>query len=311
MPPSTSEIKQLVVLSGKGGTGKSSLVAAFAHLSSLDSLDPHTIIVDADVDAANLRLVIQPQESSPAEFWGGSLADIDPELCLGCGDCASVCRYDAVIQQADRKIFQIDPMACDGCAACVYACPQKAISMIQQQEGLWFYSKTPYGDLYDAELFPGKENSGKLVTTIKQRARLCAEENHASLIVVDGPPGIGCPVISACAGANLGLIVTEPSVMGLHDLKRILGVLQHFKIPTVICINKSDLYPEGTRHIEEFASLEGIQILESIPFDEHIPQAMLKGMPITAAFPNSESAKSIRHLWDSVLGLLNREAKKE
>jgi len=294
-------MKQIVILSGKGGTGKTSVSAAFAHLSaSLDySISP--VFVDADVDAANLSLVLSPEISQTSEFWGGSLAEIDAENCLGCGSCVTVCRYDAVIPDAYNKVFYaIDPIACDGCAACVYACQQHAITMIPQQEGHWFRSNSPYGTLFHAELFPGKENSGKLVTLIKQQAKLWAEEYQSQVVIVDGPPGIGCPVISACAGADLGLIVTEPSLSGLHDLKRVLETLSHFRVPTVICINKADLYLEGTRQIKEFAVSKGIEVLGEIPFDEHILDAMLQGAPVTALYVESPASYAINQIWEQL-----------
>jgi MinD superfamily P-loop ATPase len=291
-------MKQIVILSGKGGTGKTSVSAAFAHLSSFPGCSISPVFVDADVDAANLSLVLNPEITQTSEFWGGSLAEIDGEKCLGCGDCVTVCRYDAVIPNArNMEIFSIDPIACDGCAACVYTCPQHAISMVPQQEGHWFRSNSPYGTLFHAELFPGKENSGKLVTLIKQQAKLWAEEYQSHSVIVDGPPGIGCPVISACAGADLGFIVTEPSLSGLHDLKRVLETLKHFRVPTVICINKADLYLEGTRKIQEFAALADIEILGEIPFDEHIVDAMLQGSPVTALFADSPASQAITQTW--------------
>jgi MinD superfamily P-loop ATPase len=213
-----------------------------------------------------------------------------------------VCRYDAVLPDPNHPLlYWVDPVACDGCAACVYACPEGAIRMVQQQEGNWFHSTTPFGALFHAELYPGRENSGKLVTLVKQQARLWAEDMQAQLLLVDGPPGIGCPVISACAGADLGLIVTEPGLSGLHDLKRILGTLQHFRVPTVICINKADIYPEGTKQIRQFAAEQGIEILGEIPFDEHVPQAMLKGVPISEIFPDSPASRTIRTTWAETL----------
>ena len=239
-------MKQVVILSGKGGTGKTSLCAAFAHLGSRPEVLERPVLADADVDAANLGLVLMPEPAEPQEFWGGSLAVIDADRCTGCGACIAVCRYYAILPDtAHPPALLVDPVACDGCAACVYACPEDAVRMEPQQEGNWFHSKTPFGDLFHAELFPGRENSGKLVTLVKQQARLWAEDTHSPLVVIDGPPGIGCPVISACAGSDLGLIVAEPGVAGQHDLKRILGTLQHFRVPAAICINKADISPEG------------------------------------------------------------------
>ncbi len=282
-------MKQLVILSGKGGTGKTSLSAAFAHLSSITDYTFNSVFADADVDAANLGLVLRPNPATPHEFWGRSSAEINEDDCTACGACVSVCRYDAILLDADHnRVYRIDPIACDGCAACTYACPQGAIRMVPQQEGHWFHSTTPYGALFHAELFPGKENSGKLVTVVKQQARLWAEDTHSSLVIIDGPPGIGCPVISACAGADLGLIVTEPGLAGLHDLKRVLGTLQHFRVPSVVCVNKADIYPQGVRQIREFATEQGMDILGEIPFDEHVPWAMLWAPQSPRVFRNHQ-----------------------
>lgn len=298
-------MKQIVVLSGKGGTGKTSITAAFAHLGATYGVAPPVVFVDADVDAANLSLVLQPGNLEPKEFWGGSLAVINPDQCVNCGACFPVCRYDAIFPDPHKAQVQwIDPIACDGCAACVYACPEGAISMVQQQEGNWFQSNTSFGSLFHAELFPGKENSGKLVTLIKQQARLFAEDTQSQCVVIDGPPGIGCPVISACAGTDLGLIVTEPSLAGLHDLKRVLGTLRHFRVPAVICINKADIYPEGTRAIQEFAIAEGIDLIGEISYDENLPRAMIEGKPITLLFPDSPAARAVRDVWQKTIQLL-------
>jgi MinD superfamily P-loop ATPase len=299
--------RQLVILSGKGGTGKTSLSAAFAHLSHNAGPSAETVFVDADVDAANLSLVMVPDSTNLHEFMGGALAEIDANRCIGCGSCTSVCRYDAVAPDAgNTTVYRIDPIACDGCAACVYACPQDAIRMVQQQEGHWFQSSTPYGPLFHADLFPGKENSGKLVTMVKQQARLLAEDVHAGLVVIDGPPGIGCPVISACAGTDLGLLVTEPSLAGLHDLKRVLATLQHFRVPAVICLNKADVYPEGAQQIREFAAEQGIEIMGEIPFDRHIPLAMMRSAPITEVFPTSPASVVIQQIWNRLLEILEQ-----
>jgi MinD superfamily P-loop ATPase len=185
----SDKAKQLIVLSGKGGTGKTSLGAAFAHLSGIQENSPQAVFVDADVDAANLSLVLQPDPAASHEFWGGSMAEIKADNCIGCGACVTVCRYDAVLSDMGHdQLYYIDPIACDGCAACVYACPQNAIRMFPQQEGHWFQSTTPFGVLFHAELFPGKENSGKMVTLVKQQARLWAEDTHAHLVIIDGPP---------------------------------------------------------------------------------------------------------------------------
>jgi MinD superfamily P-loop ATPase len=284
-------MKQMVVLSGKGGTGKTSITAALAHLAFASHPHINAVLVDADVDAANLGLVLQPNLSERHEFWGGSLAEIDPARCQGCGACVDVCRYDAVIP---GMTYSIDPTACDGCAACVYACPEHAIRMVQQMEGEWFHSNTRFGALFHAELYPGRENSGKLVTLVKQHAKLLAEDQAISLVIIDGPPGIGCPVISASAGADLALIVTEPSLSGLHDLQRALGMLQHFRVKALVVINKADLYPQGSQDIRQYAAEHGVEVIGEVPFDPAIVEAMVHGQPVTAYQPESVSARAIR-----------------
>lgn len=302
-----SQAKQLILLSGKGGTGKTSLSAAFAHLSQKSGHPIPAIFVDADVDAANLGLVLQPDGAQQHEFWGGSIAEIDPENCIGCGRCEEVCRYDAALPTDEKHtLYEIDPLACDGCAACVYACPQDAINMTRQQEGLWFHSHAKYGDIFHAELFPGKENSGKLVTTIKQQARLAAEDNAIPLLIIDGPPGIGCPVISASAGADLALIVTEPSKAGIHDLKRIFETLRHFRIPALICINKADIYPQGVQEILRYADEQQSEVIAEIPFDASITHAMVQAQPVTAFAPNSPASRVIYDLWSTVVQRLSQ-----
>ncbi len=291
-------MKQIVVLSGKGGTGKTSITAAFAHLASISNEKESQILVDADVDAANLSLIVQPNLVSQNEFWGGSIAEIDSELCGGCENCLSVCRYDAILPDTDHiPVMKIDPMACDGCAACVYACPNQAIQMTPQQEGFWYKSQTPYGELFHAELFAGRENSGKLVTLIKQNARLFAEDTNSDLVIIDGPPGIGCPVISACAGCDLAIIITEPSVSGVHDMKRILATVEHFHVKPVVCINKSDIYNQAVDEIQRFTHEKSIPVIGEIPYDDRFYESMQLGMPITKAFPKLSAVKKLEDIW--------------
>jgi MinD superfamily P-loop ATPase len=287
-------MKQIVVLSGKGGTGKTSITAALAHLSREGVPGVAAVLVDADVDAANLGLVLQPDFAERHEFWGGSLAEIDPLRCQTCGACADVCRYEAVIPGIS---YVIDPTACDGCAACVYACPEQAIRMVQQMEGEWFRSQTRYGPLFHAELDPGRENSGKLVTLVKQHAKLLAEDQKIPLVIIDGPPGIGCPVISASAGADLALLVTEPSLSGLHDLERALGMLQHFRVQSLVVINKADLYPQGSLAIYQYAAQHGVEIIGEVLFDPTIVEAMVHGQPVTTYQPGAAASLALRGIW--------------
>jgi len=301
--------KQLVVLSGKGGTGKTSLTAALMHLAFLSKRE--SVFVDADVDAANLALVSDARPLEDHPFTGSQLAVIDPAKCNQSGLCFEVCRYDAILRpDAEGSPYQVIDLLCDGCAACVYSCPESAIQMVQQQDGEWYHSASTFGHLFHAELFPGAENTGKLVTTVKQHAKLFAEDHQRSLIIVDGPPGIGCPVISASAGADLALLVAEPGVSGCHDLKRIIKTLEHFKIPILICINKADISFEGTKAIHALAHDSGHTVIGEIPFDHAVPLAMVNAQPITTFSPEGPASGAIKNIWQKVQHQLFGECEK-
>ena len=291
-------MKQLVILSGKGGTGKTCLNAAFAHLAALEDSGVRTVLADADVDASNLELLLFPQLMERQDFKGGKVAEINQAACEGCGTCVEVCRFDAVQEQ--EGIYQIDSIACDGCAACVYQCPEEAISMREQIAGEWCFSNSRYGPLFHASLRPAQENSGKLVTLVKQKARLLALDEEYDLVLVDGPPGIGCPVISAASGADLALIVAEPTVAGAHDMRRVLATTDHFGVQALVCINKADLYPDGTEEIEAFCRENDIEMIGHIPFDLTVTKAMVQGQPITAFAPEALASRSIRRIWAKV-----------
>lgn len=290
-------MRQLVVVSGKGGTGKTTVTAALAHLAAAS----HTVVLaDTDVDAANLELVVAPERESEDEFWSGELAVIDADTCIACGRCAEVCRFDAIVS---GDAYQVDPHACEGCAACFYQCPVNAIRMEPRHAGQWYVSRTRYGPLYHAHLFAGEENSGKLVTLVKQQARLRAMDEDVDLLLVDGPPGIGCPVIAALAGADLALVVTEPTVSGQHDLERILGVAEHFGVTPAVLINKADLSASYAAAIETYCRERGIPVVGRLPYDTSVTEAMVRGVPVTATDGPVSSAlfqawAALRsHLW--------------
>ena len=285
-------MKQLVILSGKGGTGKTSVAAALAHLASRDM---PIVLADADVDAANLDLVLEPTKLGEHVFMGGQVAIIDPDKCVLCGICQEVCRFDAIIP--GDAYYRVDSVACEGCASCVYQCPEEAIHTEQQQAGLWFRSDTPYGPLFHAHLFAAQENSGKLVTLVKQQGRLLALDEARELLIVDGPPGIGCPVISASAGADLALLVVEPTVSGIHDLERALGTVNHFGVPALVCINKADLNLAHSTAIEAFCAAQGIAVVGRLPYDTIVTEAMVQGKPVTAYRPDSAIARALRDTW--------------
>jgi MinD superfamily P-loop ATPase len=296
-------MNQLVVLSGKGGTGKTSLAAAFAHLAHDGPFPLKAVLVDADVDAANLELVLRPKRDEVHDFTGGAVAVIDPKGCQGCGICKQVCRFDAIQSTPDG--YQVDAIACDGCAACVYQCSEEAIHMQPRAAGQWYRSESRYGPLFHADLYPAQENSGKLVTVVKQNARLLAMDTDCPLIIVDGPPGIGCPVISATAGAHLALIVTEPSVAGMHDLERVLQTTTHFRIPALVVINKTDIYPEGAAQIEAICAELGVEIIGCIPYDSAITEAMINGEPVTAYEPVAPASQAINQIWQTVVSRMD------
>lgn len=299
-------MKQLIILSGKGGTGKTSVTAAFAHLASQNNLAGKVVLADADVDAANLELVLRPRLLEQQDFIGGKVAVIDQDTCISCGVCETVCRFDAIHHADD--LYKVDPIACDGCAACVYQCPAESITMQEQIAGKFYFSESRYGPLYHAKLFPGQENSGKLVTLVKQRARLQALDENRELVVVDGPPGIGCPVISAVSGASLALIVAEPTVSGVHDMHRILQTVQHFGVRALVCINKADIYPTGAEEIEAFCLENGIEAVGRIPFDLTVTNAMVAGEAVTAFQPDAPSSVAIEQIWRRVVSSLLEQA---
>ena len=287
-------MKQIVVLSGKGGTGKTSVVASLGHLASESA---SIVLADADVDAANLELVLSPKEMERHTFSGGKEAIILPELCTGCGRCAEVCRFDAVFSEDD--VYRVDPTGCEGCASCFYQCPASAIEMRDRRSGLWFRSATRFGPLFHAHLYPGQENSGKLVSMVKQQAILWGAEHDADYVIIDGPPGIGCPVIAACGGVQLALLVAEPTVSGVHDLERILATTDHFQIPAAVAVNKWDINPRRTAGIVGFCRSREIPLVGRVPFDPVVTEAMVQGQPVTV-FRDGPVSGELRRLWDAL-----------
>ncbi len=248
-------------------------------------------------------LELRPERIETHDFTGGAAAVIDPERCQGCGICEQVCRFDAVQSTADG--YRVDAIACDGCAACVYQCPEDAIHMQPRRAGQWYRSESRFGPLFHADLYPAQENSGKLVTLVKQNARLLALDTNSQVVIVDGPPGIGCPVISAAAGADLALIVTEPSAAGIHDLGRVLQTTTHFRIPALVVINKADIYPEGAVQIEAVCDELGVEIIGRIPFDPAVTEAMINGEPVTVYRPESSASQAMITAWQTVAARLD------
>lgn len=297
-------MKQLVVLSGKGGTGKTTVAAALAPLAAREL---SVVLADADVDASNLQLLLAPTVCEENPFMAGEVGVIDPELCEGCGICMDACRFDAIESPADAGptgVCHIDPIACEGCAACRYACPMGSIRMEPVQSGLWFRSVTRFGPLFHARLFAGQENSGKLVTAVKQRACELAADRGAALVLVDGPPGIGCPVISAISGADLALIVAESTVSGEHDLERVLGVAEHFGVPSAVVINKADLNPARAEAIDAFCKAREVAVLGRIPYDPVVTESIVQRLPLTEFCDNALTETLVR-TWHRLRDLLH------
>lgn len=289
-------MREVVVLSGKGGTGKTSIVGAFAALAQ------HKILADCDVDAADLHLILKPELKEEHEFWSGQTAFIDRGVCTECGLCQDVCRFQAI----DNWI--VDPVSCEGCGFCSRVCPVQAITMRENLAGHWFLSETRYGPLVHARLGIAQENSGKLVAMVRKQARKVAESEEASYIISDGPPGIGCPVISSLSGTDLALLVTEPSLSGIHDLERVLDVCQHFGITTMVCINKYDINEDNTRRIERYCLTQGVEVAAKIPFDNVVTEAMVRGVPVVDYTDNGVTHE-LERLWKLVSTKLNRKSK--
>lgn len=285
-------MKELVILSGKGGTGKTSITASFAMLAQ------RPVVADCDVDAADLHLVLAPERTEKHDFFSGREAIVRPQDCDACGDCLALCRYGAIVQTQGgdgKAICAIDPTACEGCGACVRFCPQEAIDFPVRQCGEWMISETACGPMVHARLGVAAENSGKLVTTVRQQARRIAEEKGHSIILVDGPPGIGCPVIASVTGATAVLVVTEPSVAGEHDLERVLALTRHFGIPTSVCINKWDINPAMSEQIENKARQSGARVLGRVRYDPAVTKAQIQKRTVVET--DAPCAEDIRNLW--------------
>ncbi|MBN1442072.1 MAG: ATP-binding protein [Planctomycetes bacterium] len=288
-------MKELVVISGKGGTGKTSVTASFAVLAD------RPVIADCDVDAADLHLVLSPRTRERHPFRSGREAVIRPGDCIGCGACLAHCRYDAVIRRgggAGEAVFTIDPVACEGCGVCVRFCPAKAIDFPERLCGEWMVSDTRCGPMVHARLGVAAENSGKLVSTVRREARRIAEEGDHPLVVVDGPPGIGCPVIASVTGASLVVVVTEPTVSGEHDLERVLSLARHFEIPAAVCVNKWDLNPEMTARIEERAERAGARVVGRIRYDGSVTRAQMEERAVVEI--EADCAADIRRIWNEL-----------
>jgi MinD superfamily P-loop ATPase len=284
-------VREIVVLSGKGGTGKTSIVASLAAIAE------NKVLADCDVDAADLHLLLNPTVREEHDFRSGQVAVIDPETCTECGLCQELCRFDAIHD------YTVDPIACEGCGFCAQVCPVEAVTMRECLAGRWFISDTRYGPLVNARLGIAEENSGKLVALVRQQAREIAEKNGYDYVISDGPPGIGCPVISSLSGASLALLVTEPTLSGMHDLERVLGVCQHFGVKAVVCINKYDLNEENTAAIKDYCRQNAVAVAAMIPFDNVVTEALVAGRSVVE-YSDGAVSREIKRLWDKITGIL-------
>ncbi len=285
-------IKELVIISGKGGTGKTSVAASFAALAE------NAVIADCDVDAADLHLLLSPREKSSEPFDGGKKAYIHPGLCTGCGECVIYCRFDAI-----GDYFVVDPLACEGCGVCARFCPADAIEMRDHISGDWFVSDTAYGPMVHARLGIAEGNSGKLVSLIRKKAKEMAEEDKRGLVIIDGSPGIGCPVIATLTGAHFALIVTEPTVSGLHDLGRIYELARRFRMKIAVCVNKADINREMSEKIRDFCSREGALFCEELPYDDDVTAAIVAGKPLVE-YSRGPAALGVERVWGRILNEL-------
>lgn len=282
-------MREIVIISGKGGTGKTSLTAAFAALAE------NSVLCDADVDAADLHLLMQPEVQRRTDFMGGSKALINPGLCTGCGTCRSLCRFGAI---TDR--FEVDPLRCEGCGVCVDFCPVVAVEFPVQRCGEWYVSETRFGPMVHARLGIAEENSGKLVSLVRKETRELAETRGLDLILTDGPPGIGCPVIAAIGGATALVIVVEPTVSGLHDMERVIELAAHFRVPGMVCVNKFDLNREMTEAIEQLALQHNLGLLGRVPFDPIFTHSMVQGKTLFEYGPETATHQQVRAIWTTI-----------
>ncbi len=285
-------MRELVILSGKGGTGKTSITAAFA------SLAENMVMCDADVDAADLHLILNPDFNKTSDFKGGNEAVINQDKCTECGKCIEVCRFDAI-----SDTFKVDPIECEGCGVCFDLCPEEAIDFPEVICGQWHISNTRFGPMVHARLGIAQENSGKLVSLVRQEAKKIAQKKDLDLILTDGPPGIGCPVIASIGQATAILIVAEPTVSGLHDMERVGELARHFNVPGMVLINKFDLNFDQTKKIEEVARKSSIKIVGKIPFDETFTHAMIQAKTIFEYSKDSQASIDIRKIWNTIIAM--------
>jgi MinD superfamily P-loop ATPase len=290
-------MRQIAVLSGKGGTGKTTITASFAVLAK------KAVVADCDVDAPDLHMLLHPEIIETQEFKGSKLAVIDEAKCIKCGLCREKCKFNAVTEN-----FTIDSFSCEGCGVCTIVCPTNAITLTERVSGHAYVSKTKYCFMAHAMLSPSEANSGKLVTLVRQNAKILAEKENCNFIIIDGPPGIGCPVIASVTGVDAGLVVTEPTMSGIHDLKRALQLLKHFNVQPFVCVNTYDINRDNTKKVERFCKENGIDVIGKIPFNPIVTEAMVNGKTIIEYSPRSAVAKEIEGIWEKLSTLVSEKS---
>ncbi|MCF8331332.1 MAG: 4Fe-4S binding protein [Bacteroidales bacterium] len=286
-------MKQITIISGKGGTGKTSLTAALA------SKMQNTIFTDCDVDAADLYLLLTPEVKQRHTFPGGQTVQINQQKCTSCGICQSLCRFDAIQKKDD--VYSIIDHHCEGCKLCMHACPESAIDMLKSESSEWYESDTRFGPMIHARLGIGEDLSGKLVSKLREQAREKAKELKADYILTDGPPGVGCPVIASITGTDLGLVITEPTMSGLSDLKRVRELAMQFNLPLKVIINKSDINPEMAKKIEEYCSEHQVEVLAHIPYDKVFLDAMIQQKTLPEFAPEHDLNKILETIHQSII----------
>lgn len=282
-------MKQLTILSGKGGTGKTTITASFAVLAK------NVVVADCDVDAPDLHMLLHPVVTETRKFPGSKVAVIDKAKCTGCGSCKEKCRFNAITDD-----LTVDAIACEGCGVCTIVCPADAITLTKRVSGESYISKTEYGFMSHAMLYPGESNSGKLVTMVRQNAKILAEKENCDLIIIDGSPGIGCPVIASITGVDAALVVTEPTLSGIHDLERVLKLLDHFNVAAFVCINMYDINTDNTNKILSFCKESGVEVVGLVQFTPEVTQAMVNGKTVVEYAPKSAVAEEIVCMWEKL-----------
>ncbi|MBI9077947.1 MAG: 4Fe-4S binding protein [Desulfatibacillum sp.] len=291
----TGKAKTITIISGKGGTGKTSVTAAFASLAA------PVVVADCDVDAANLHLLLSPTVKNTVEFYAMPAARINQDLCTGCGTCHDLCRYEAILVDDDK--YTVDSLGCEACLVCKENCPEQAIEAVERLAGHWYLSQARTGPMVHASLGIAQENSGKLVTEVRKAAAEVAESNGLGMVLVDGPPGIGCAVMASLTGADLVIAVTEATQSGLKDLMRVHDLCQHFKIPIHIIINKCDLNPDVTNTVRQWAKGKNAPIIGEIPYDTAFTKAMIEGKTIVE-YKSSRIGDRLKEMWQEVVHTL-------